>query len=352
MNKKKWGIAGKIVVFLLIVMVGIHVLNCLFIPKWTLPEDNRITSIIEGFYEEPENSLDIIFLGNSDVYRGVSPIYLWREYGYASYVRSTPGQKLWVSYYQLLETLKYQTPKLVVFAVDSLFNEEHSGEGNYRKTFDPMRLSAVKIQAILDPVFEFDFDTKSSYLFPFIRYHSRWNQLTEEDISFYSRDDKHFPHKGMDMSGDIKPYEGGYSYMEDRGETVAIGERAGKYMELIIELCREKGMQLLFVEIPSTDSWTLAKSQATTVYAQEKGIPFIDLNLATEDFGFDWLLHTSDNGDHLNVWGAEVVTSYLGRYLSENYELPDHRGEASYSRWEEDTLIYEADKTALELVYK
>ena len=347
MNKKKWFAAAKIAGFLVLAVMMIQFLNRLFVPKWTLPQDNRITNIIEGFYEEPKESLDVIFLGNSDVYRGVSPIYLWQEYGYASYVRSTPGQKLWVSYYQLLETLEYQTPDLLVFAVDSLFNEEHSGEGNYRKTFDTMRLSAVKLQAVMDPVFEFDFDAKSSYIFPFIRYHSRWNQLTQEDVTFYYQKDNHFPYKGLDLSVDVKPYEGGYSYMEDRGEVAVIGERAGTYMDKIVEICQEKGIQLMLVEIPSTDSWTLAKSQATEVYARENGLPFVDLNYVMDGFDFDWTLHTSDYGDHLNVWGAEAVTEYLGRYISENYDIPDRRGEAAYAQWDADALIYEADKAAL-----
>lgn len=135
--------------------------------------------------------------------------------------------------------------------------------------------------------------------------------------------------------------------MEDRGETAAIGERAGKYMDRIVELCQEKGIPLLLVEIPSTDSWNLAKSQTTQAYAQEKGLPFIDLNYVMEGFDFDWMLHTSDNGDHLNVWGAEAVTAYLGRYISEHYEIPDRRGDDAYAQWEADVLIYEADKTAL-----
>lgn len=344
MKQTKWACTVKTVCFLLAVGVMIGLLNRVFIPKWTTTRDNRMTQIVRGFYDEPENSLDIIFLGNSDVYRGISPAFLWEEYGYPSYARSTPGQKLWVSYYQLLETLEYQTPSLIVMDLDSLFEEDHSGEGNYRKSFDNMRLSAVKWQAIHDPVFEFDFETRAGYLVPFLRYHSRWNQLTEEDFTYYFTESPHFAYKGLDLSTDVVPYEGGYSYMDDTGETAVIGERALHYMNKITALCKEKNMELLLVEIPSAISWTYAKSQAAQNYAKENGLTFLDLNLLGESFGFDWMTDSGDGGDHLNVWGAEKVTGYLGEYIHSHYDLTDRRDDLRYSAWTEDMRIYEQDK--------
>ena len=44
-------------------------------------------------------------------------------------------------------------------------------------------------------------------------------------------------------------------------------------------------------------------------------------------------MDTVDKGDHLNLTGARKVTRYLGNYLKENYELPDHREEQSYREW-------------------
>ena len=47
----------------------------------------------------------------------------------------------------------------------------------------------------------------------------------------------------------------------------------------------------------------------------------------------NWTEDTQDKGDHLNVYGAEKVTSYLGNYLEENYELEDHRNDPTYEAW-------------------
>ena len=82
MNKN---IVLKVLSFVIIGLIILNVLGKVFIPKWITVKDNRITYIVKGFYEEPKNSLDVIFMGNSDVYRGISPITLWDEYGIASY---------------------------------------------------------------------------------------------------------------------------------------------------------------------------------------------------------------------------------------------------------------------------
>jgi hypothetical protein len=41
------------------------------------------------------------------------------------------------------------------------------------------------------------------------------------------------------------------------------------------------------------------------------------------------------NVDHVNALGAEKYTTFLEQYLSENYDLPDHRGEPDFETWDE-----------------
>lgn len=151
-KKETMSIIVKVICFGIIGIIILHVLTKILIPKWITPEDNRMSYIVGGFYEEPKNSLDVIFMGNSDVYRGISPITMWDEYGITSYNYSTSGQRMWTEYYLLEECIKTQTPRLIVLNMDSAFNETQSSESNYRKTFDNMKLSINKIRAITDPV--------------------------------------------------------------------------------------------------------------------------------------------------------------------------------------------------------
>ena len=50
---------------------------------------------------------------------------------------------------------------------------------------------------------------------------------------------------------------------------------------------------------------------------------------------FDW-------HGHLDTEGAGKVTVYLGNWLKENYDLPDHRGEDGYAHWDENLIKYDA----------
>ena len=163
LNKK---IIIKVICFFLIGFLLLYVATKILIPKWITVKDNRMTYIIKGFYNEPKNSLDVVFMGNSDVYRGISPIKLWDEYGIASYNFVSSGQRMWTGYYMLLEALKYQHPKVIFFNVDELRSSNHSSFSNYRKVFDDMKLDDVKIKAIMDDeAFDFSKEKKISMFF-------------------------------------------------------------------------------------------------------------------------------------------------------------------------------------------
>lgn len=47
-----------------------------------------------------------------------------------------------------------------------------------------------------------------------------------------------------------------------------------------------------------------------------------------------------DEGYHLNISGAEKISDYLGRYLSENYEFENYKKEEVYKSWEEELIKY------------
>ena len=40
---------------------------------------------------------------------------------------------------------------------------------------------------------------------------------------------------------------------------------------------------------------------------------------------------------HLNYYGADKFTGYLGKDITDRFELPDHRGDKKYKSWEENS---------------
>ena len=125
----------------------------IFTPKWIDHKGNMMTFIMKGFYEEEKNSLEILFTGNSDVYRGISPMALYNKYGITSYNYVSAGQRSWIAYAMLEEALKYQNPKIILFNVDELYRDNQATTGNYSKVYDNLRFSKVKWDALWDPTY-------------------------------------------------------------------------------------------------------------------------------------------------------------------------------------------------------
>ena len=65
-----------------------------------------------------------------------------------------------------------------------------------------------------------------------------------------------------------------------------------------------------------------------------EGLHYIDLNLKAKELGIDWKKDSYDRGDHLNLFGAQKVTAYLGKYIDEKYDMTDHRGDSVYQDWD------------------
>ena len=332
-----------IIIYCFLFLILLFILSPIFVPKWRDGDNNYIGSSVRGFYNEKKNSLDVLFMGNSDMYRGIIPIELWDKYGIASYAYTSPSQLMWTGYYILQETLMYQHPKIIVYNIDHIGSDKYDLYQNYRKAFDNMKWSKNKFKAImLDDVYEFDLWEKLSYIFPILYYHNRWNKLSGEDFK-YAYSDEHCSHKGYDLIAKIKPYNNGDLYMENRDETFEMEDRVKKYLDKFVDKCKKENIELILVEVPSADSWDLAKSKTMTEYAKTKGIKFIDLNLHLDEMKFDWKKDTPDGGDHLNIYGAEKVTKYIGEYLSSNYKLPDRRKNKDYSIWYKDSRIFHKD---------
>ena len=78
--------------------------------------------LIGGIMSEKENSIDVIFLGDSESYSAFIPLSIWNESGVSSYVCGSTLQKLCYSYKLLSTTFKHQSPKIVVLETDTIYS--------------------------------------------------------------------------------------------------------------------------------------------------------------------------------------------------------------------------------------
>jgi hypothetical protein len=299
-------------------------------------------AFIAEYYGEKKDH-DVIFIGDCEVYENFSPITLWRDYGINSYIRGSAEQYIFQSYYLLEDTLRYETPKVVIFNVQSLQYPEANNEAYNRMTLEGMEWSKSKIDAILASMKEDEHFL--DYVFPILRYHSRWSDLDKNDFTYMFKTKK-VSHNGYYMRVDVRPAEN-----VPTGKPLPnyeFDERSWKYLDMMVELCREKGITLLLVKAPSLYPYWYPEYDAQVVeYAKSKGVTYINFLDIQDETGIDYTTDTYDMGMHMNLSGAEKLASWLGKYLTETVGLTDRRGESDLSsRWEAKIAFYEAEKKA------
>ncbi len=310
-------------IFLAAVLTVIFLLQRLLMPKYMsdIPEG----AFVEEYYEETTEH-EVLFVGDCEVYENFSPITLYEEYGITSYIRGSAQQLAWQSYYLLEDTLRYETPKVVVFNVLALKYNEPQSEAYNRMSLDGMKWSSSKIGAIRASMT--DSEHMVEYLFPILRYHSRWSELTWEDVKYLFHKDK-VSHNGYYMRVDVRPVE---SFPEpDPLADPRLGENAMSYLDRMRELCEENGIALVLIKSPSLypywyDEW----DEQITEYAGTYGLDYFNYVDLADEIGIDYSTDTYDAGLHLNLSGAEKMSSYFGNYLTEQYDLTDYREEETY----------------------
>ena len=73
--------------------------------------------------QEKENTLDVLFTGDSEASNTFSPFQYWKEQGIASYNLGGSAQRLNDCYTVLEDVLKHQKPKLLVLEANTLFRK-------------------------------------------------------------------------------------------------------------------------------------------------------------------------------------------------------------------------------------
>ena len=332
----------RIITTLLLITGTLYLLTRLFMPKYD-------ATVIEGaliaeYYGE-EKGHDLIIIGDCEVYANFSPAVLWREFGINSYIRGSAQQLIWQSHYLLEDTLNHERPPVVLFNVLSLMYDEPQREAYNRMSLEGMRWSGAKVRAIRASMMaEEQF---LDYVFPILRYHSRWSELSAQDVSHMFRTDT-VSHNGMLMDVGVRPVE---FIPEPRLlANYDFGENARMYLDKMRELCHREGIELILIKAPSLyPHWYDEWEAQVVAYATEHDLAYINFLDLVDEIGIDFATDTFDAGLHMNLAGAEKLSLYLGEYLLNETVLADRRGEPALAAiWDGKLARYDAERQRLE----
>ena len=318
----------------LVVLGSLWLLQRLLMPKYM--GDIVEGALISEYYKETTDH-DVIFVGDCEVYENFSPITMWEDYGITSYIRGSAQQLIWQSYYLLEETLEYEKPEAVVFNVLSMKYDTPQKEAYNRMTLDGMKWSKSKVDDIRASMMEDE--EFADYVFPILRYHSRWQELTSDDFKYlFTR--RPVSQSGYYMRIDVKPAQ---TFPKPKKlANYEFGENSWKYLEKMRKLCEEKGIQLILVKAPSLyPAWYDEWEDQIEEYAKTYELPYYNFLELTDEVGIDFTKDTYDGGLHLNLSGAEKMGAYFGKILREEFQVPDRRNDEKIaSVWAEKCAAY------------
>ncbi len=303
-------------------------------------------------YFTEKQQIDVLIIGTSHIRHGIFPMELWGNYGITSYNLAGNASTIPVSFWVLTNALDYNTPKIVVMdTFDAMPGRIFSTYwGNVQDQFDAFPLSYNKYKMIKDlfgdetltdgngvPIY----DKRWELLLNLGAYHTRWEDLGEEDFSGKMKIEENSRiWKGSSpLIGVVRRNERTYPI----DENTMYDERAREYLEKIINLCREKNIELILVNTgyDCSDEAKLFQDSVSEI-ASRNNVRCIDItDMDLIDFNTD--LWSSGDNTHLNFSGAEKLTDYIGQTLMD-YDLEDHRGDPAYNKWNVDYMRFVESK--------
>ena len=331
---------------LIVIVVSALILNSISV----LVEDKFSNTIyldrqnVEEFYSLKKNTVDVLTLGTSQVLADFASPELYINYGISSFGLATCNQPLFATYYWLLEALETQSPKVVLLEMSALYGSSETQESSFFKAISTMKNTSInKFRAVNEIAKIFKGTDKLSYYSNLYKFHSRWEEISKADYNFLrSLEQPTYGgaaviNKITNSKLDINAY---YVEMPDNEPDIENDESKVLYIKKIADLCREKGIKLVLFKTPK-ETWKNEYYACVSQYANALGVEYIDLNIkeALDTIGFDFNTDFTDR-NHLNATGAQKLTNYLGKYLSENYELPDHRGDKKYKSYDKTAQEY------------
>lgn len=300
------------VAFILIITMLLLIFSYIFMPKNNQKEFGMDNASANGILGEKSETIDVLVLGDSEAYSSITPMQMWKDYGFTTYVCATSAQYLSYSEEMLKQAFVKQKPKLVIMETNAIYR---------------------------DMKFEKSIMTVAEDYFSVFKYHDRWKNMSRNDflgkVEYTWTDD----FKGFHYNTNIAKADAS-NYMKPSDKAEKINPLNRTYIQSMVNFCRENSADFLLVSTPSTVNWNCQRHNGIEQLANELGVKYIDLNMGKTKVDIDWNKDTRDNGDHLNYSGAVKTTDFLGKYIKENYNMPDNRNNADYIKWNESLVRY------------
>ena len=285
------------------------------------------------FYELPENTLDLVFIGSSHSYCTFDPEQIDALLGVRSYQLGMPLQQADSSYYTLLEILKTQRPSVVVM---ELYWEIAGAPFNLKQ-------ASTLFEVLRDEATVEDFLKNALPLSEKVKYHFLPVRYQPDFFAYRSKllldclEERFGYKKEVEVVPGEEYYKvGGFMYCDyvitdakieqaianaaASGKDWSFDARQKKYLAMIADTCAENDIELVFVTAPVVSAAMGhirhygAIHASVAEFARALGVRYVDYNMVNMEEKM-LVYENFRDGAHLNYSGAMIVGEHFARWL-------------------------------------
>lgn len=307
--------------------------------------DSQSREIILGF-NNIEN-IDVVLYGGSTLLRYYQPLEAYNEKGYTSYNYATSSARADLLKTYIEESRTSNDAILYVCDIRSMpMVTETITAASLRNWSDSIAVfSPQRIKGITSFLFTRDWKDRDilSFYLDIVKYHNNYSSLASSyQWSYVKTGSIYDVEKGFEPNKKAVPFDKPI-ITEERGE---LTEQQANALSELLDYCDDENLQILFIVCPyiiTEADWKIFNTCGDII--QDRGYDYINFNDYYDAIGLDF---ETDFGDanHVNYLGAEKYTEYLMNYISDHYELPDHRGDEAYLNWDDDYKKYTSQQAS------
>lgn len=332
--------------FIKSVVFGIGFLLLYNITEYFLVDDTSYVRIMEHELYNPEENIDVLFLGSSHTYRAFAPEITDEIFGMNTFNAGSSSQGYDGSYALLVEAGKHNDLKKVYAEVccshmNNVYKDRTLLTGTYLVS-DNMKFSLNKVRFLLGA------SSSKHYVnsfFPLSRNKEKLlNKAYIESVIALKQENayKEYAYIG-EPQVDIEWYEGkGYVANKSRIEKEnwsrqdsyeAIPDNLTskddlRSLQSMVDYCEKNDIELIFVATPISDfrassygNYDYAVEQFTR-FCESNGIEYYDFNLCKPDY-FTYESQYYLDESHLNCYGAEKFSEVFAKFFTGQIPLEE-----------------------------
>lgn len=260
------------------------------------------------YAREPENSVDVLYVGSSLVFCDLDPVGIYGRCGVTGFNVAGPQQSMAISYYYIREACRTQSPRAVFVELGGMLN---SPEDEF--TVSDIAFMPRGMNRLMASLFAARPGDLPGLLFPALKYHDYWTSLDLASIREKLQPITPDPLTGYQPVTVTRPFEG-IEQIDDCGSDYA---RNLRYLKKTADFCAEKGIELYLIYSPA--GRTASPERKAQLRQELAACPVTDILDFTQDerlaaVGLDPETDWSDEM-HLNVSGASKLSAWVADYL-------------------------------------